>query len=221
MGFFSENEKSLEALSTKKYVIPTPIEHNIIDSCTVIKGDIGSCSNIIIKGKVIGNIETNGIVIIGKNALVRGNINAQSIRIEGKVEGDIISNLLEIRQNAYIDAQKIESKNFYCSGIVNGNIEVEDECNLDENAIIKSRFLKAKNITSDGVLEVLQIEVESLYLKSHSKTRASIKSKALACEVGAKLEGEVVSTNRMQQENFIAKKQEMKRIYSENGHVSI
>ena len=54
-----------------------------------IKGDINVSGNIIIYGKVTGNIISNGTVNTAKGSIIEGNIQAQSIFISGEVHGDI------------------------------------------------------------------------------------------------------------------------------------
>jgi len=66
--------------------------HNSLVFGTVITGNLKSKTDIRIDGKLEGNLESEAKVVIGKNALIIGNIVCQSILIEGKIEGNIIAN---------------------------------------------------------------------------------------------------------------------------------
>lgn len=58
-----------------------------------IKGDIFSEENLIIDGKVEGNITAKGHEItVGKDGNLKANITAKTIKVEGKVVGDISGN---------------------------------------------------------------------------------------------------------------------------------
>ena len=54
-----------------------------------IKGDINVSGNIIIFGKVTGDIVSTGIVNTAKGSHIEGNIKAESTNISGKVNGNI------------------------------------------------------------------------------------------------------------------------------------
>lgn len=63
----------------------------IIGSQSVINGDIKSEGSVRVDGILNGNIETEGVVIVGADAKVNGDITSASIEISGQVEGDINS----------------------------------------------------------------------------------------------------------------------------------
>lgn len=63
--------------------------HNSLVFGTVITGNLKSKTDIRIDGKLEGNLESEAKVVIGKNALILGNISCHSILIEGKIEGNI------------------------------------------------------------------------------------------------------------------------------------
>ena len=62
----------------------------MIGSTVVIDGNITSAEDLIIEGKVSGTITATGHeVTVGQAGQLKANINAKSVRIGGKVEGDI------------------------------------------------------------------------------------------------------------------------------------
>lgn len=63
--------------------------NTIIGSGTAIKGDITINGFVRMDGDIDGNLETDGNVIIGENARLRGNITAKSVTVGGIIIGNI------------------------------------------------------------------------------------------------------------------------------------
>ena len=62
----------------------------MIGSMVVIDGNITSAEDLIIEGKVSGTITATGHeVTVGQAGQLNANISAKTVRIEGRVEGDI------------------------------------------------------------------------------------------------------------------------------------
>jgi len=62
---------------------------NTLSSDVEIKGSIKFTNDLTIDGKVEGEILSPGILIIGENAEVRGEIKTKSVTVHGKVQGNI------------------------------------------------------------------------------------------------------------------------------------
>ncbi len=76
----------------KKRIIDDISINTIVGPGSEIKGDIHTVSGFLrIDGDIHGNVTTEGRIIIGENARIRGNISAQSVSIGGVVHGDIIA----------------------------------------------------------------------------------------------------------------------------------
>jgi cytoskeletal protein CcmA (bactofilin family) len=56
-----------------------------------------------IDGEVIGNIKSNGGLIIGEKGSVRGDIDVENVVVYGKVYGNIRARSLEIRASGRVD----------------------------------------------------------------------------------------------------------------------
>lgn len=65
------------------------ITNSVIGKNTEFKGVLKDKENVRIDGKFEGEIQTEGSVIIGEEAVVRANITAKAVDIGGKVIGDI------------------------------------------------------------------------------------------------------------------------------------
>lgn len=94
----------------------------MIGPSIVIKGEVTGAEDLLIQGRVEGNINLNGNqVSVGENGEVSANIQAKVIKIDGKVTGDITGH-----------EKVIISR----SGNVHGNI-VAPRVTLEDGAIFK------------------------------------------------------------------------------------
>ena len=62
---------------------------NVLTSDVEIKGNLKFSGELTFDGKLEGEIQTDGILNIGENAVVTGNLNVQSVVVRGKVNGNI------------------------------------------------------------------------------------------------------------------------------------
>jgi cytoskeletal protein CcmA (bactofilin family) len=62
---------------------------DILSSDVEIKGSIKFQKELLIDGKVEGDINSDGVLTIGENADIRGEIKTKSITVYGKVQGNI------------------------------------------------------------------------------------------------------------------------------------
>ena len=62
---------------------------DILSSDVEIKGSIKFQKELLIDGKVEGDINSDGILTVGENAEIRGEIKTKSITVYGKVHGNI------------------------------------------------------------------------------------------------------------------------------------
>lgn len=87
----------------KNPIPEAPPSANLIQSGTVITGDIESNGNIRIDGTLTGTITAGGKVILGSTGTVEGEINCINADIEGRVNGIIrVRELLSLKTTAII-----------------------------------------------------------------------------------------------------------------------
>ena len=83
-----ETRTSSPTIDPKKYMA----EHSgkdILSSDVEIKGSIKFQKELLIDGKVEGEINSDGVLTIGENADIRGEIKTKSITVYGKIQGNI------------------------------------------------------------------------------------------------------------------------------------
>ncbi len=85
--------------------------HNQISVGTSIVGDINSEFDIRIDGKLTGNIETKGKLVLGPSGNIDGNVTCNNSVIEGKIEGKItVSELLTLKNTSLVSGDIIANK---------------------------------------------------------------------------------------------------------------
>ena len=85
---------------------------NILSSDVEIKGSLKFSNDLIIDGKIEGQIMSDkGRVTIGENATIKGDITAGEVKVFGKVEGKITSDRCELKAKSRLDGD-IKAKMF-------------------------------------------------------------------------------------------------------------
>jgi cytoskeletal protein CcmA (bactofilin family) len=69
--------------------ITTSSSKNVLAADVEIKGSIKFQNDLIVDGKVEGEITSSGILTVGENAEIRGEIKTKSATVYGKVHGNI------------------------------------------------------------------------------------------------------------------------------------
>ena len=62
---------------------------SILDPNIEINGDINVSANLIVHGKVNGNVASTETINTAKGSIIQGNIVAKNVMISGKIHGDI------------------------------------------------------------------------------------------------------------------------------------
>ena len=64
---------------------------NVLTSDVEIKGNLKFSGEMTFEGKLEGEIQSDGVLNLGDSAVVNGNINAQSVVVRGKINGNIVA----------------------------------------------------------------------------------------------------------------------------------
>ena len=76
---------------------------NIITDGTVIKGDIIASGDFRLDGKLEGNIQLNGKLVVGDSGVVNGNVLCQNANVIGTVNGNLsVKELLSLHASARV-----------------------------------------------------------------------------------------------------------------------
>lgn len=104
----------------KKFSNETVV-NTILGAGTEFTGDLITKDTTRIDGIIRGNIQSEGMIIVGTTGHVEGNIHAVEVRVGGMVKGDVTAKMrLEILSSAHIE----------------GNITTKS-LSIEENAILQ------------------------------------------------------------------------------------
>jgi cytoskeletal protein CcmA (bactofilin family) len=89
-------------LNNNKNTAPLGTAHNSITPGTLIKGNVKAEEDFRIDGKIEGNIECSGKVIVGPQAEINGNIYCNNADLMGKINGNV-----EVNETVSLKAQVV------------------------------------------------------------------------------------------------------------------
>ncbi|MEN9285943.1 MAG: hypothetical protein RLZZ179_3436 [Verrucomicrobiota bacterium] len=81
---------------------------NILSSDVEIKGSLKFSNDLIIDGKIDGEVSSDGSLTVGENALVTGEIHTKSVIIFGRVKGNItVTERCELKSSASLEGDVV------------------------------------------------------------------------------------------------------------------
>lgn len=160
----------------------------IITSCMTVTGDFKGTDTMHIDGKVIGNIQVDNTLVIGKSGVVEGNIEANNVIINGELKGTIKCEILEVMQTGVV-SKHIEAKHITLDGKIEGEILATETINVLNNSTIEARNLSAKNITVHGSIHGTVVASELLEIGSNGFVEGKITVKNIKTEEGGRMIG--------------------------------
>src|SRR6266481_5233174 len=70
---------------------PNPNSKNVLNSDVEVKGTLKFAGEMTFDGKVDGDINSDGILNLGDNAVIKGTIDVGSVVVRGKITGNVIA----------------------------------------------------------------------------------------------------------------------------------
>src|SRR5438128_10408701 len=62
---------------------------NVLNSDVELKGTLKFAGELTFDGKIEGDIQSEGILNLGDNAVIKGNINVDNVVVRGKINGNV------------------------------------------------------------------------------------------------------------------------------------
>lgn len=78
--------------------------YSIINEWLTMRGDLESEGDVLVKGKVHGNI-TCKLLIVDVDALIEGGIRAEEVVVRGRTKGTIEANKVRLEKTAHVDSE--------------------------------------------------------------------------------------------------------------------
>jgi cytoskeletal protein CcmA (bactofilin family) len=153
---------------------------------TKVIGDIVGHDGVYIEGVVDGCIIVDNIVVIGKDAEVKGKIQAHQVVVEGEVRGRIECDFLDIKEDGLVLAN-VEAREVKVAGKLQGEIIAYD-LSLAPNAFLGTR-VQVNRMVLEGTV-VGDIASDSLILKESAYIKGNVFVNSFINE-GAAVKGEI------------------------------
>lgn len=84
---------------------------NILSSDVEIKGKLRFANDLIIDGRIEGEVNSEGDLIVGENAQIIGDVKTRSVVVFGRIEGNItVTDRCELKQNAALHGDVVAGK---------------------------------------------------------------------------------------------------------------
>ncbi len=84
---------------------------NILSSDVEIKGKLRFSNDLIIDGRIEGEVNSEGDLTVGENATIIGDIKTRSVVVFGRVDGNItVTDRCELKQNATLHGDVVAGK---------------------------------------------------------------------------------------------------------------
>ena len=157
MGIFSnDNGKKLKDDGGKNTSLTNMQDNEVNSVCliskeTLIKGSIETASMFQLEGVLEGDIKGESLVHIGATGRVKGNVNTESVLVDGEIFGEVVAERVEIGKTGKVFANIIS--NIFViqeGGIFEGTKKTKINSLKEEN-------LKIENKDEDTI-ENLEIE---------------------------------------------------------------
>lgn len=91
-------------LSPSVYASTSDANYSIINEFLVMRGDLESEADILVKGKVFGNVKCK-LLIIDTGALVEGGIDADEVVVRGATKGVMRAKKVRLEKTADVDSE--------------------------------------------------------------------------------------------------------------------
>ena len=62
---------------------------NVLNSDVEIKGNLKFTGELLFEGKLEGEVNADGVLQLGENGVINGNVNASSVIVRGKINGNV------------------------------------------------------------------------------------------------------------------------------------
>jgi cytoskeletal protein CcmA (bactofilin family) len=113
---------------------------NVLANDVEIKGSIKFSHDLIVDGKIEGEVHSDGALTVGENAFIKGEIKTRTVVLFGKVEGNIIvQERCELKSNATL-----------IGDIAAGTLSIEEGATFMGQSQVGKKAVEAKTAASSS-----------------------------------------------------------------------
>jgi cytoskeletal protein CcmA (bactofilin family) len=140
MGILNKKSNNKNISQTGNDYMKSDVITLIGQGC-LFEGNITSPASTRLDGTVKGNIDSKGTLIVGEGGVISGEVKAVEISVHGRVEGNIESEKLIIKNGGIVSGD-IHSKSFIIEdgGIYNGKCLMQSSSYNGEADAVSSSF---------------------------------------------------------------------------------
>ncbi|NIT13400.1 MAG: hypothetical protein GTN99_03890 [Candidatus Dadabacteria bacterium] len=149
MGILSKKNSGKNITETVSDAMKSDVITLIGDGC-IFEGNLFSPTSTRLDGTVKGNIDSKGTLIVGQGGMISGEVKADEISVHGRVEGNIHSQRLIIKNGGVVIGD-IHSKSFIIEdgGVYNGKCLMESSGLNGETSSQTSTFEAQSESTAE------------------------------------------------------------------------
>jgi cytoskeletal protein CcmA (bactofilin family) len=152
-----------------------------------VTGNFKGEGSVQVEGTLHGDITVTSVVI-GEKGTINGTITATNVIVNGKLNGSVFCDTLEIMSNGHI-ANDIKVKQLLISGKVEGAIESKEEITIDTTGKVDATIMKSKNILINGSFKGNVTASQLLEIGTTGSVEGEITVKNIKTHEGGKLLG--------------------------------
>ncbi len=132
------NRKQSNRMTKQKEPDHTAI--NLIGTGTTIKGEITSKGDIRVDGKIIGQVRSEGKIVVGNSGLIEGEMFCENADVSGKIEGKAeITELLTLKASSIFTGDIITNKL-----AIEPGAKFSGTCSMDKDTASKNQTISDK-----------------------------------------------------------------------------
>jgi cytoskeletal protein CcmA (bactofilin family) len=137
----SSYETRKSATAPVRTAAPMSTNKNILSSDVEIKGSLKFSNDLIIDGKIEGEVTSDGSLTVGENAYVQGEIRTKSVVLFGRVQGNItVTERCELKSSAVLEGD-----------VVAGTLAIEEGATfMGKSSVGKSAVAAAQKVKNGG-----------------------------------------------------------------------
>jgi len=191
----------------------------IITSCMKVTGNFEGTDTLHVDGHIVGNVTVSNTLVIGKNGVIEGKVDAKHIIINGEIIGSIHCENLEVLQTGKI-SHSIEARNLLLDGTIDGDILGHESIKILENSHVNAKSLKSKTIIVQGKVEGSITASEILEIGNKGFVEGKIMVKNIRTEEGGRMIGTMSTYERTAEEPRKTEKQKnQKKHIKDTKHI--